>query len=32
MEIGSESWVKLVRVSILIVLLGGVLWLVASVR
>jgi hypothetical protein len=32
MEIGSESWVKLIRVSILIVLLGGVLWLVASVR
>ncbi|HXL95732.1 MAG TPA: hypothetical protein VN969_42975 [Streptosporangiaceae bacterium] len=32
MEIGSESWVKLFRVSILIMLLGGVLWLVASVR
>ena len=29
-EIGSESWVKLIRVSILIVLLGAVLWLVAS--
>jgi hypothetical protein len=31
-EIGSESWAKLIRVSILIVLLGAVLWLVASAR
>jgi hypothetical protein len=31
-EIGSESWVKLIRVSILIMLLGAVLWLVASTR
>jgi hypothetical protein len=31
-EIGSESCAKLIRVSILIVLLGAVLWLVASVR
>lgn len=32
MEIGSESWAKLIRVSILIVLLGAVVWLVASAR
>jgi len=31
-EIGPESWVKLIRVSILIVLLGAVVWLVASAR
>jgi hypothetical protein len=32
MEIGLESWVKLIRVGILIVVLGAVLWLVASAR
>ena len=32
MEIGSESWEKLIRVSILIVLLGIAAWLVSSVR
>ena len=32
MEIGSESWEKLIRVCILLTLLGVVLWLLASVR
>jgi hypothetical protein len=31
-ELGAESWAKLVRVSVLLVLLGGVLWLIASMR
>jgi hypothetical protein len=30
--IGSESWARLIRVSILIVVLGAALWLVASAR
>jgi hypothetical protein len=31
-EIGSESWARLIRVSMLIMLPGAVLWLVASAR
>ncbi len=31
-EIGSESWGRLIRVSILIAVLGAVVWLVASAR
>lgn len=31
-KLGTESWVKLLRVSILLVLLGGVVWLIASAR
>lgn len=31
-RLGPESWVKLLPVSILLVLLGGVVWLVASAR
>lgn len=31
-EIGSESWGKLIHVSILIAVLGAVVWLVASAR
>ena len=32
LELGSESWDKLIRVCILLVLLGGVAWLIASMR
>ena len=32
LELGSESWGKLIRVSVLLVLLGGTAWLIASVR
>ena len=32
LELGSESWDKLIRVSILLVLLGGVVALIALLR
>jgi hypothetical protein len=32
LELGSESWAKLIRVCILLALLGGVVWLIASAR
>jgi hypothetical protein len=32
LELGSESWDKLIRVSVLLALLGGVVWLIASTR
>lgn len=32
LELGSESWAKLIRVSILLVLLGAAAWVIISVR
>jgi hypothetical protein len=31
-RLGTESWVKLLQVSILLMLLGGVVWVIASAR
>lgn len=32
LELGSESWSKMIRVAILLALLGGVMWLIVSTR